>query len=160
MKKDNHYLQRLLAPPGFGAGMGIDTFRGLDREDVAGLFKIVRFDYMAANQYEQGKIPISLHAICTGRPEYKLHKRDIKGVSFYILIPEERLDEYVAYIEKWSEKNDHIEYHGLKDIIEGNNPHNIEGWLDIDEHVAFFLNEEMATHMDAFLYFKEEQPIS
>jgi hypothetical protein len=152
-------LQRLKLPnPGRVSSFcpGIDTFSGLTTEDRKELFSIARFEYMGNVKYERGVIPQSLIHICENRPAYQLHERVIKGVTFFIIIPQDKIDEYVSSIESWSEENYIDEYHGLKDVVTNNNDTEMQGWLDLDDHVIFFINQDMAIKMDEFLHLAEK----
>lgn len=149
-----NYLQRLLSPPGTQAFSGIDTFRGIPQEALSELFKIANFDYMGSTNFELGVIGKSLRKICENRPAYKLHEKVIKGKKFFILIQIDRLNKYCDLIEAWSVDNYHDEYHGLKDVFNGNMTRGIQGWLDISDDVIFFTNEDMAKKMDSFLIFE------
>ena len=138
-----NHLQRLLPPPGTEAFGGIATFKGMSADTKTELFKIANFDYMGNTEYEFGRIPKSLQKIFTSK-SIKSFEQIIAGVSFILIIDEEKKDEYVTKVKDWSKDNydrGH-EYSGLNDIISGVKPsRNVVAWLDIDEHVLFFLNK-------------------
>ncbi len=153
--KQNH-LQRLLLPPGNDVFNGIVTFSGITKEGKERLFKIANFDYMGVAEFELGVIPKSLFCISEDIKKYSISENEIKeitikGTNFFTIVPMSRSDRYRIYMEDWVNENYYYEYHGLKDVVNGRNERNIQGWLDIEDNVLFFINEEMAKKMFIFL---------
>lgn len=149
-------LQRIKLPKGkvSEAFTGVGTFAGM-KDIKEALFAILKFDYMGNADFELGALKKSLNFVHTHTDEYELQEKGIKGVTFFIIAPSEKLEEYSQVIEKMSERNHHIEYHGLNDLVQGQNPKEIQGWLDIDNHILFFINKEMASQLAQFLEVKE-----
>lgn len=146
-------LQRLLAPGGVNLG-GIGVFNGYSKEVVNELLKITTFDYMGSSKYELGAIPNSLSHIAKNKDSMPLVEQTICGVDFYLIVKNTELTGYAAKIEFWINNSNHDsgnKYHGLQDISKGENSRNIVGWLDLDEHVLFFLKTtEGAVMADRF----------
>lgn len=144
-------LQRLLPPPGSnGPFGGIAVFNGYSKEIIAELLKIANFDYMGNAEYEFGAIPKSLAYVANHKESMPLVEQTICGIEFFIIAERTKFSNYVAKIESWTKGDNYDgggEYHGLQDISKGNNKRKIVGWLDIDEHVLFFLKNVDGTVM-------------
>ena len=155
----DHLLQRILLPkPNLKSEVfaGIGVLSGLKEEFKSLLSNILRFDYMGSSEFEFGTISKSLKEIYLSFEHYGLmektvKKRTIKGVDFFIITSMFTVDKYTQLIESWSDKNYYQEYHGLKDTIKNKTKDNIQGWLDINDYVLFFINEEMANQVGKLL---------
>lgn len=133
-------LQRLKAPLGHATFGSSALTLGMPQDMFEELVKIANFDYMGNSMYEFGSITKSLKHIFDNRDSINLHKCTISGTKFLLLVNENDLKNYVEKIEFWAQNNydGEDEYHGLKDIFNGENSRNIVGWLDITEHIMFF----------------------
>ncbi len=149
MVKENK-LQILGNPPGVAFG-GINTFAGFLSDDLRRMLSICSVKYMGAYQFENGRLHETLCRICRHRSPNDFYQRVIRDVNFFIIIDESELEQYCSMIYEWMNSNTTFEYHGLKNVSEGK-PGDIKGWIDLDNGVAFFIDEPIARKMEEFLH--------
>lgn len=138
-------------PFGFGGGL---VNGGISDDAMKILSRVFEFDYMGSAEYEWGAVPESLDVILKRRKIYTTGSIKIKKKDVYYICEKGHVGSLKQTIKELSNKWDgKIKLKepslfnftlGYKDEDDGTRPTRLtKGWLDLNNHLMFFLDEDM-----------------
>lgn len=161
LKREPYLIQRLDIPyktegegklaglaGAFSFGGGLKN-GGISDEAMDLIKPIFSFDYMGSAEFEFGAVPKSLEYIAKKHDDYKAFTYDGVEKPIYVICfdDEELSDDICTHIKKYAkEPHGHRtkEMVGLYGAInDKGHIRRTKGWLDIDNHFFFFIDEDM-----------------